>query len=387
MIKMDSLYYITWGEQWSPVLRGQAGHVVDLLQELRPALDIHLVAGVSLRQFFSNRSAIKADAATAMVMPVFPGNRNWKKNVPLLGAWLRIKRPRALICRGPISTSLMLKARDVCRVDCMICYDGRGARSAEIEEYSPGDPLALEMPEIEKRAVLGADWRIAVSDHLVKHWKERFAYSLDAHTVIPCSLARQFEGDVDYNAQTVRENLGWNQDDVVLVHSGGGAGWQHGNETFQILRAWLRLHDKLRLLILSNASAEYDELQVEFPGKVVVTQVPHHEVPELLSACDYGLLIREATITNQVASPVKFAEYLACGLKVLISSELGDFSAMVGEHQLGHIVGFGNADGVQLEKISPEEKVRIRGYGLARFSKSEAFIREGYSAVVGALLD
>ena len=41
------------------------------------------------------------------------------------------------------------------------------------------------------------------------------------------------------------------------------------------------------------------------------------------------MLIRENTVTNQVASPTKFAEYLACGLPVIISDNLGDYSVFV----------------------------------------------------------
>ncbi len=54
--------------------------------------------------------------------------------------------------------------------------------------------------------------------------------------------------------------------------------------------------------------------------------------------CDYGLLLREKSITNKVASPVKFAEYLYAGLRVLISPEIGDYSEMVSYYNLGHVV-------------------------------------------------
>ena len=52
---------------------------------------------------------------------------------------------------------------------------------------------------------------------------------------------------------------------------------------------------------------------------------------------DYGLLIREKSVTNKVASPVKYAEYLASGLKVIISDELGDYTQLSREKNWGII--------------------------------------------------
>jgi hypothetical protein len=77
------------------------------------------------------------------------------------------------------------------------------------------------------------------------------------------------------------------------------------------------------------------KLQSEFKNQVICKKVNHNKVPEYLIAADYGLLIREESITNKVASPVKFAEYLACGLKVIISENLGDYSEFIEKYNCG----------------------------------------------------
>ena len=66
--------------------------------------------------------------------------------------------------------------------------------------------------------------------------------------------------------------------------------------------------------------------------------VPHSEVFEVLAACDHGLLLREPTVTNRVAAPTKFAEYLAAGRDVLISPGLGDYTAFVEHEECGQVV-------------------------------------------------
>ena len=63
----------------------------------------------------------------------------------------------------------------------------------------------------------------------------------------------------------------------------------------------------------------------------------HQEVPIVLSACDMGILIREDSVTNRVASPTKFAEYLSAGLQVIITNNIGDYSDFVKVHQCGII--------------------------------------------------
>jgi hypothetical protein len=69
--------------------------------------------------------------------------------------------------------------------------------------------------------------------------------------------------------------------------------------------------------------------------KSTIVSLPHAEVARYLTAGDIGLLLRESCPVNQVASPVKFGEYLAAGLPVVISDGIGDYSSLVREERLG----------------------------------------------------
>jgi hypothetical protein len=61
-------------------------------------------------------------------------------------------------------------------------------------------------------------------------------------------------------------------------------------------------------------------------------------VPGLLNASDVGLLLLRQSPNIETSSPVKFAEYLNCGLPVLITSGVGDYSRMTIERQVGATV-------------------------------------------------
>jgi glycosyltransferase involved in cell wall biosynthesis len=73
---------------------------------------------------------------------------------------------------------------------------------------------------------------------------------------------------------------------------------------------------------------------------VTVLGVPHHEVPRYLAAGDIGLLLREPSLVNAVASPVKFAEYLAAGLPVVLTEGIGDYSDLAMRNNLGVVLDF-----------------------------------------------
>jgi glycosyltransferase involved in cell wall biosynthesis len=62
-----------------------------------------------------------------------------------------------------------------------------------------------------------------------------------------------------------------------------------------------------------------------------------------------------------VASPTKFAEYLACGLPVITTEYVGDFSLYVKEHNLGYVIDlnkakFDSALGQFIEDVSLERE-------------------------------
>ena len=382
---MRRITYLVWGDAWSPVIRGQACDVVGMLRGLDGVTSADFAMGVSLRHFLRERRSILTADADASVLPMFPGNRNWSKNVPLLALYLSRKRSNVVICRGPIAAVLALRARKFGGLDYRVCYDGRGARSAEIREYSSDDVFADVMSEIEREAIQAADWRIAVSQALVEHWRESFDFNGNDYTVVPCSVAAHFDGPKIEQGQLIRESFGWGKDDPVIVHLGGGAGWQNGPLSFVAIRHWLRVNPHLRHLVLSKENDQLKELQAEFPDQVVITQVRHDQVPDYLSAADYGLLLREENVTNGVASPVKFAEYLSCGLQILISANLGDFSEMVAKDSLGNVVTELNYADVSFGTVSESRRKELAHYGLRVFSKASALVRQQYQSALNGV--
>jgi hypothetical protein len=93
---------------------------------------------------------------------------------------------------------------------------------------------------------------------------------------------------------------------------------------------------------------------------------------------DYGILIREQSVTNQVASPVKFAEYLACGLQVLISEGIGDFTDFVKQQNCGKIFN----ENIKIEPIPFTQKAKNHQLALQYFVKEASTNKAAYQKLL-----
>ena len=191
--------------------------------------------------------------------------------------------------------------------------------------------------------------------------------------VIPCTLGNTQVPEVAHDREARRHELGFASDDVVLVYAGSTAGWQSFGLLESLLSGIMDRQPKVKVLFLSKADANNQLLADRYPDRVQVEWLDPADVQRTLQACDHGILVREDTITNRVASPTKFAEYLNAGLPVMISEGLGDFSALVREERLGQVIESGQFP--VLASVAAEERQRLRAFAKERFSKG-AFAKE-----------
>lgn len=332
------IIYLTYNDNPSGIFSSQVIDVVNFYENTLKQ-SARLIALVSVRNFFSTRKKIKQEQQKAIVLPMFPKIINWEKNYTLLAVYCFMLKPTVIIGRSVLATQLALKIRNSGLVDKVV-YDGRGAISAEWKEYGVINVTSLinQIEDLEKYAVQNADFRIAVSHQLVKHWQKIFNYGSNEHVVIPCTINKAFE-EVQLNEAQInysRHQLGLDFSDVVFIYSGSLAGWQSFDILHVFLRNILDLNKNNKVVFLSELDENIFELQNSYPGRVIQKKVSVSDVSSYLTAADYGLLIRKDSVTNQVASPVKFAEYLACGLKVIISDGIGDYTDFVNKHNCGY---------------------------------------------------
>lgn len=374
------IIYLTYNDQPSGVYWSQVTDVVEHLNSLGGP-KVKLVALVSGRDFLRTRKAIKAHSPSAMVLPMVPTMKRWRMNTSIVAWVCRLLRPSGTMCRGPFATWIVLRMRER-GLTKKVCYDGRGAYAAEWEEYRiiDDDALIAQFRPLEDEAVNKSDFRLAVSNALVVHWRERYGYVGSEHVVVPCTLGNPVPSETSRSVDPPgRPAQGT---DVRLVYSGSTAGWQSFELLEKLLVKVLDEQPNVSVLFLSKRDAHNAALQARYHGRVEVKWLDHSQVQDALYGCDYGIMVRENTITNQVASPTKFAEYLSSGLRIITNEGLGDFSELVRKEGLGLVLDHqqvgaeGKSETIPvLTPTSEEERARLRSIAKECFTK-EAFVAE-----------
>jgi hypothetical protein len=358
------ILYLTYNDLPSGIYSSQ---VIDVVKFMRTEMKqpVQLMAFISIRGFTKNKKKIVDEIPDAIVLRMFPGVHRWRLNTARLKKICKKNNIGTIIGRSVIAT----KMAQLAKVNKVV-YDGRGAIDAEWNEYSvvSNSKLLNEIPTMEKEVINDSDFRIAVSQQLAEHWRQKYNYGTNDHVVIPCTLNLVFE-NVPFNERSIadaRLKLGLKADDIVFGYAGSLAGWQSFQLLYHFIKPFLSLPD-CKIIFLSSVDENIERLKAEFPGKVICKKVGARQVPHYLIACDYGLLIREQSVTNKVASPVKFAEYLSCGLKVIISDQLGDYSELVKKNNFGHLYN----EFREPVRLSISQKQTLRLMALSMFSKNK----------------
>lgn len=377
------MIYLTFADAPSGVFSSQ---VIDVCKFLEQEFGekTRLVAFISGRDFKKNKQKIKSESPSAIILPMFPKLGNWRWNAITLFFVCLITGKQSVLARNVLAANLALMMKRAGLVK-KAGYDGRGAIAAEWNEYkvTTDENLKKEIAALEKNAVLKSDFCIAVSSKLVEYWREKFGYGKENYVVIPCTLNKGFSFSVPGETEITetRRELGFENDDVIMVYSGSTAGWQSFQLVYNFISSYLRKIKRYKILFMSEPDELIERTEKEFPGQVQRKWVVHRDVQRLLSACDYGILIRENSVTNRVASPTKFAEYLSAGLYVLISEGIGDYTDFTAKHKCGIVVNAslpGN-----LEKPSAGERKMLADLVKTYFTKEAQ--KENYRKLIEQL--
>jgi glycosyltransferase involved in cell wall biosynthesis len=368
------MVYLTYNDYPSGIYSSQ---VLDVCSFLNTRLNatIRVVALVSLRTYFRTKKEIQSKSPGAIVLPMFPGIVHWRANYYILYFLFLFIGKQSVVARGLFAATLAMKLKEK-KMCYKVCFDARGAYVAEFNEYdvAASPKINKDIFAIEKNAVLNCDFRIAVSHKLVSYWKGKYAYEGNKHVVIPCTVnSGYFQNPIEQTKIAwQRQKLGYESKDIVLVYSGSSAGWQSFNLMDDFLCSVMKYNDNIKVLLLTGSVPVNMVIGKIYPERVLVKWFGEPEVMNILFCCDYGLLIREQSITNSVASPVKFAEYLAAGLKVLISPRIGDYSDFVQKYNCGYVIDSNRAKQLYT-KPSLNEKQSLQSCGKENFLKEIYF--------------
>ena len=127
----------------------------------------------------------------------------------------------------------------------------------------------------------------------------------------------------------------------IGVYSGSTAPWQNINELKVLIKTAININPKIEFKIITYEKAPFEisfKQEQDIYKKVQITEVSSEEVYENLIECNFGILIRENNLINNVSSPLKFGEYLAAGLPILISEGIGDTEIIINHYNAGVVI-------------------------------------------------
>jgi glycosyltransferase involved in cell wall biosynthesis len=144
-------------------------------------------------------------------------------------------------------------------------------------------------------------------------------------SVIPCAASEdRFFFDPSLRACKRRE-LGYREDDIVYIFSGGLQDYQRFDLVVEHFNALARRQPTAKLLVLTPDKARAEEqLQGCDPAKFRVVHAAYSQVNDFLNVADIAFMLREKHQLNYVASPTKFAEYCLAGLLIVMDSSVPD---------------------------------------------------------------
>ena len=127
------MIYLTYNDQPSGVYFSQ---VTDVCNYVNRKFDcnIRLVALISARGFLANKKEITRNFSKAIVLPMFPKQKYWRRNKLILKCLFLFIGKQNCWCRGIFATNLAIELKNKGWLN-KIVFDGRGAYEAEYKEY------------------------------------------------------------------------------------------------------------------------------------------------------------------------------------------------------------------------------------------------------------
>lgn len=192
-----------------------------------------------------------------------------------------------------------------------------------------------------------SDFYIYVSPYMKEYYEKKTLASGKKSIVIPC-------------ISDLNQNLEIKRDSEKYCYIGGMSKWQNFDIIIKMMNIIVENNNEAKFSVATNdlvvCHAQLKELATAKLLKVtsVVSLSSKQEIENFLSAASFGFLIRDDIVVNNVASPIKLAEYLSCGVNVISTKGITSYKNLI--EQGGFIVNDKNLDTIQGTKFEASEE-------------------------------
>lgn len=193
------------------------------------------------------------------------------------------------------------------------------------------------MNEAETRFLDRADTLIAVTTNMVKHLEIKHNKIIENRVkILPIFVEDYFLRKIEKNKVRKKLNFG---DEVVFLYSGGVQVYQCLDRTIDFFVRIKKFIPSARLMILTpGVSVVIEKIKTLDPGVseyIYLRSCTKDELPDYISAADFGFVIRDKDVVNYVAAPTKCVEYMARGVRVICTEFSGNAIDYVNKFNYG----------------------------------------------------
>lgn len=197
-------------------------------------------------------------------------------------------------------------------------FDVHGVVPEELR-YCGNISSALKFEKQEAWAVATCDLLVVVSARMEEHLVQKYGERIRGTFIVLPIFPEIEPGGPDHRCNTGRP---------TVVYAGGTQKWQRVPRMVEIISRTNQRLDHRFYCPDPDAVKILFAPSFDFRG-VTIESKTHAEVLASYGSCQYGFLLREDHLINQVACPTKLIEYLASGvIPVMDSEKVGGLDAL-----------------------------------------------------------
>ncbi|MCI0485708.1 MAG: glycosyltransferase [Blastocatellia bacterium] len=353
--KADALYICYWSLQ-DPLcqtqslayLRGLAarGHRFALITFEQPKYKLNSAQRAAMRRELKGQGIYWYPLKYHKRFPILATAYDCLRAI-LVGAFVVLRhRPRIVHSRASIPASVALALSRVCGLKFLYDADSRLSEEYADNGHWSRTSRAFKMTAgVEAMSRRRADSIVVLSERLRDDFIGEFQVRAPIE-VIPCCVDLDGFHFNERAREARRRELGLN-DEKLLVYAGKTGERYLTDEMFEFFKvARERIKDSFlagaRLLVLTGDDPEIfhriARRHLVDASDYYVRHSSRQEMPEWLSASDAGLAFIRTVPCERGSSPVKIGEYLACGLPVVVTDGIGDYSNLIARARLGAVI-------------------------------------------------
>ena len=128
----------------------------------------------------------------------------------------------------------------------------------------------------------------------------------------------------------------------TLGFVGSASLWSLFDEVLAIFTEVRLRRPDARLLVVNRGEHDFIRARAVAHGvaeqSVEVLSADHRDVPALVNRMDVGAAVRRASYSQISCAPTKLAEYLGCGIPVIVNARIGDAADIVERKKVGVVL-------------------------------------------------